>query len=455
MKKLSAILAVSAVFLTAVFAGGQKESGRNVCSSTADTGGIIDGSFIDSGSFINAYAFPYKANEQDELSMFLLNNKVSFLTSGGTQSIILGFRTNTPSFFEAADVNYILYIQNPSFLTTERSFKVFESSLVNIMDAKTPLSRVGLFSAQTGSIRFISSKADVTAALQEAVKEAKTRQNLKTASLIFSAMNNDGNTNPWRCMWVTDENILQNYTDISSFKVLSSMYGNLDAGFSLLCYGTSPQWGLMNTMLTGIKGSSYYGKTYQYLENAIQNDFIQFSKPAVSNITLTIASSPWLSGTSSIIIDAGSLGAGQSIMIQQDLSVPSYDALSLVQKNESFTAAYCYISYYSHKDKKYKYNTITIDAFYTDSIDEWKSSMNPVALKYSTLSSTGQALSVMSSSYKLGNFSAAFQALDTQLQKLKALDASAADVLIRADVQMLEKTRTALFAQVQSTLVLE
>ena len=32
-------------------------------AGTADAGGIIDASYIDTSSFINAYQFPYKAND--------------------------------------------------------------------------------------------------------------------------------------------------------------------------------------------------------------------------------------------------------------------------------------------------------------------------------------------------------------------------------------------------------
>jgi len=455
MRRLAVFLCIFVSMATVLFAGGQKESGRNVCTAAADSGSIADGAFIDTSAFINSYAFPYKVNEQEDLSIYLLNNKVSFLTSGGTQSIVLGLRANLASFFESIDVNYVVYIQSPSFLSTERSFKVFENSLQSIMDAKTAGSRIALFSAQSGKLRFISSKADVTTALQEIAKETKVKQNLKTASLSFSAMKEDSSVNPWRFLWVTDENILQNYSDIESFKVLSGMYGTLDAGFSLLCYGNSPQWGVVNPMLDGIKGNSYYGKTYQFLENTIVTDFTQFSKPAVSKITLTISSSPWLGSGSPVTLDIGNLGAGQSIMIQRDLTIPSYETMPLAQKNENFTAAYCYISYYSHKDKKFKYTTLNVDASYTDSIDQWYAQRNPVALKYSTLSSTALALSSMSKDYKLGNYSGAFAALDLQIAKLKELDPSLNDVLIRSDVQMLEKIRSSLFKQVQSVFIIE
>lgn len=455
MKKIAALTLFTVLVCNFILAGGQKETGRNYIASTADTGDIIESSYIDTSSFINAYAFPYKANEQDDLSIFFLNNKVSYLTSGGTQSLVLGLRANQPAFFESRDVNYVMYIQNPSFLKTDRSFKVFESSLQTIFDAKTSSTRIALFSAQSGSLSFIGSKAEITAALQQISNEVKVKQNLKTASLAFTAMKNDGNTNPWRFMWVTDENVLQSNTDISSFKVLASMHAALNISFSLLCYGSSPQWGSVNDMLTGIKGSSYYGKTYQYLESSISNDFIQFSKPAVSSITLTIAASPWLGGNTQASINLGSLGAGQSLMIQQALELPAFESMPLMRKDEFFTAAYCYISYYSHKEKKLKYITLNIDASYTDSIDQWYSSRNPIALKYITLSKTGETLSSMSKAFKLGSYSTAFEYLDMQILSLKELDPDGKDILIRSDVQMLEKTRTSLFNQVQSVLVLD
>ena len=76
MKKITVFVLFTAVFCNFILSGGQKEAGRNYISSTADTGGIIESSYIDTSSFINAYAFPYKANEQDDLSIFFLNNKV-------------------------------------------------------------------------------------------------------------------------------------------------------------------------------------------------------------------------------------------------------------------------------------------------------------------------------------------------------------------------------------------
>ncbi len=453
MKKQTLLL-VMIVLCSFLIAGGQKEAGRNYASSTTDTGGIVDASYIDTSSFINSYQFPYKANEQDDISLFLISNKVSFLTSGGTQSVVLGLRANQPSFFDSLDVNYVLYIQNPSFLKTERSFKVFETSLQNIFDAKTSGTRIALFTPQTEKLQFISSKAQITSTLQELINEPKIKQNLKTADIAFTSIKADGNPNPWRLLWVTDDNVLQNYTDITAFKNLYAMYANLPISVSLLCYGTSPQWGDINSSLTGIKGSSYYGKTYQYLESTILNDFIQFSKPAVSNMSLTIASSPWLDGNQTTI-DLGSLGAGQSLMVQQNLELPAFDAIPLMQKGENFTAAYCYISYYSHKDKKQKYITLTVDASYTDSVEQWAASRNPIALKYSTLSKTGEALSSMSTLFKIGNYSGAFKAIDEQLARLKELDPDGTDVLIRTDIQLLEKTRTVLFNQAKAALKLE
>ena len=91
-------------------------------------------------------------------------------------------------------------------------------------------------------------------------------------------------------------------------------------------------------------------------------------------------------------------------MIQQALELPAFESMPLMRKDEFFTAAYCYISFYSHKEKKLKYITLNIDASYTDSIDQWYSSRNPIALKYITLSKTGEAPSSMSKAFKLGSY---------------------------------------------------
>jgi hypothetical protein len=61
----------------------------------------------------------------------------------------------------------------------------------------------------------------------------------------------------------------------------------------------------------------------------------------------------------------------------------------------------------------------------------------------------------MSKAFKLGSYSTAFEYLDMQILSLKELDPDGKDILIRSDVQMLEKTRTSLFNQVQSVLVLD
>ena len=58
MKKIAALTLFTVLICTFILAGGQKETGRNYISSTADTGDLIESSYIDTSSFINAYAFP-------------------------------------------------------------------------------------------------------------------------------------------------------------------------------------------------------------------------------------------------------------------------------------------------------------------------------------------------------------------------------------------------------------
>lgn len=452
MKKLFLVTLLCLASTALLIAGGQKESGRSTAASIAQSEKIVEAEYIDTSSFINSYAFPYKAHEEDEISVYLFNNNITYLTSGGSQAIVLGLRANTPSFFDSRDCNYIVYIQNPAFLETERSYQVFETSLINMFDAKTDASQIGLFSAQNGKILFINSKEKINDALLEIEEETKNMEYLKTAANAFSAITSQMNNNPWRFIWVTDENVLHDASTLSSFTVLQNMYNTKNISFSLLCYGTSPQWGSINKNLTGLKGNSYYGKTYQYLEKSLYNDFIQFSKPAISDIHLTIATSPWLGKNVQTEIELGDLGAGQSIMIQQDLNLPPFETMPLGEIEEPFTAANCYLTYFSHKENKNKYTKLSVNALYTDSIDEWAQSIHPIAQKYSTLANTGDALHTMGTYFKLGNYAKAFQSLNSQLSALKNLDPNNTDVLISADIQLLEQTHSILFSQVQPLL---
>lgn len=443
---------VFAIFLT--FAGGQQDSGKAFANQTTDINMLSMGDVLYPQTYLSSFTFPYKVQKDEPFSIFVNQENETILNSGGKSNILVGLRVNNNDYFTIRDVNYVIYLQNPAFLQTERVFKLYESALNRIFELKSDNSRIALYSNLNKSIQVISKKENINKSLKAISNETKDKQSQQILKDIYNDLSTKENGMPWRIIWISDENVFKTSEDISFYETIYESYKSQNISFSFLGYGATPLWNNVNNQLCYTEGNSYYGKTYQYLENSVVTDFEGFAYPAIKDIKVSFSTFPWVNSTSRKIYQINSMNVNDSKILLFPFSVDSVynTALNLHEElanEEELLVGVVSVEYFSEASQKKTFLEYPIKLKYTDDYDLYLKTTNNIVTKYVILQETPYVLKKMCIAYNRKEYGNALRLLNNQINSLSDLQKTSKDSQLSLDIEMLEKFHASIITESQ------
>ncbi len=434
-----------------VFALNHKESGRESVTAILATDTIPSSSKVDTKAYLDDFAFPYRAQKANPLSFFVHPSQTSVFSTGDDIVLQIGLRANNKEFFEPRDVNYLIYINNPSFVASDRGKSLFTNALKRMLETKTPDSCICLYSNSDGLLKYVTSPNDIAPILNQIGKEAKPSDVAKTLMQMGKSVEINSNGMPWRIMCVSDDDMFKSEAVRDAFLYIPRMY-NLnynDISFSYIGYGIVSDWPRINQIFASENGNIYYEKTYKSLENRIVSDFDKFSHYGIQNIDVKISYFPWIA-KEDVEFSISEMEYDGHKIILDSIYLPSVTKLptdadfinSYKNSDGSYKTALVSVSYIYGKDKAPVYKTDEISIKYTDNPSEVESSKNAVVEQSIILSRTGQIFSQLETLYNSGNYVKALDEISSQIKDLQKIQENSKDKQIEVEIQNLKKAQT-------------
>ena len=436
---------------SSIFALNHKESGRESVTAILATGTIPANSKVDTKAYLDDFAFPYRAQKSNPLSLFVHSSQSSIFSTGDDVVLQVGLRANNKDFFESRDVNYLIYINNPSFVSSDRGKSLFTNALKRMLDTKTPDSCICLYSITDRLLKYVTSPNDIAPILNQIGSEPKPTDVASTLMEIGKSIEINSNGMPWRLMCVSDDDMFKSESVRNAFLYIPRMY-NLnynDISFSYIGYGIVSDWPRINQIFAEENGNIYYEKTYKALENRIVSDFDKFSHYDIQDIDVKISYFPWVAKEDVVFTIPAMEYDGHKIILDSVYlpsitKLPADEVFNSSFKNDdgSYKTALVSVSYIYGKDKTPVYKTDTISIKYTDNPSDVESSKNAIVEQSIVLSRTGQIFSELETLCNSGNYILALDLINAQIQALQKIQENSKDKQIEVEIQNLKKAQT-------------
>lgn len=434
-----------------VFALNHKESGRESVTAILATDTIPASSKVDTKAYLDDFAFPYRAQKANPLSFFVHPSQSSVFSTGDDIVLQVGLRANNKDFFEPRDVNYLIYVNNPSFVASDRGKSLFTNALKRMLETKTADSCICLYSNSDGLLKYVTSPNDIAPILNQIGKEVKSSDVAKTLMQMGKFVEINSNGMPWRIMCVSDDDMFKSESVRNAFLYIPRMY-NLnynDISFSYIGYGIVSDWPRINQIFADENGNIYYEKTYKALENRIVSDFDKFSHYDIQDIDVKISYFPWVAKEDVEITIPAMEYDGHKIILDS-VYLPSVTKLptdtdfvsSYKNSDGSYKTALVSVSFIYGKDKTPVYKTDVISINYTDNSSEIENSKNAVVEQSIVLSRTGQIFSELETLYNSGNYVKALDEIGAQIKALQKIQENSKDKQIEVEIQNLKKAQS-------------
>lgn len=449
MKKILFICIVSVLCLCSAFAISHKEPGRDSITASLTAGKIPATNAIDSNYYLDDFAFPYRAQKNELLSFFTHTDKSQILSCGDTVSIQVGLRASNNEAFTLRDVNYVLYINNPSFAINDRGKSLFTAALTKMLETKTPNSRISVYVPETSTLRFVTSVDAIAATLEAVGNSEKTKATESVLIDIGKAI--DANTNglPWRVMCISDQDMFKTSQVKDAFSYVPCLYSNSEISFSYVGYGIISEWAIINKMFEFSEGNIYYEKTYKALENRIVSDFDKFSHSRIKDIQVKIAYADWTQ-KEDVIYSIPSMEYDGHTILLDSVKLPA--SINIPVANEEFTRMYvasdnansylvanCSLTFTNESDSTVVYKTTPVYVTYTNDPIAVQTSTNKIVQQSLILQNSGSVFKSLEEMCNEEKFAQALLLIDSQIKDLKFVQTSSKDKQIEVDVQNFKK----------------
>lgn len=450
-KKIFFVLCLLCV-VSSIFALNHKESGRESVTAILATDSIPASSKIDTKSYLDDFAFPYRAQKSNPLSFFVHPEQTSVLLNGDEVVLQVGLRANNRDFFEPRDVNYLIYINNPSFVASDRGKTLFTNALKRILEAKTPDSCICLYSINEGLLKYVTSPNDIAPILNLIGNEKKPDDVAKVLMEMGKSVEINSNGLPWRIMCISDDDMFKTEAVRNAMLYIPRLY-NLnynEISFSYIGYGIVSDWPNINQIFENEDGNIYYEKTYKALENRIFSDFDKFSHYNIEDIAVKISYYPWVVNSEDMEVNISSMEYDGHRILLDKINLPSITKLPMdsnfdtAYKNpdNSYKTAMVSVSYVYGKNKTPVYKTDVVSIKYTENPEEVNASINPVVNQSIVLSKTGDIFSQLESLYNSGDYVKALDMITVQIQALQKIQENSKDRQIEVEIQNLKKAQS-------------
>ena len=479
--KGTAVILLFALVPFAVFAGGQKQSGRDTSADTIEGGQFINPAMVDAYEYINDYVFPYDINSRDDLSVFVKLEKGQVLSIGDNFNLLIGLKLNEQNYFRRNEGNFILFIHNPNMLLRTEWRNPITAALRRIRQAQQSDAVLGIFNPATNEIINIP---DVNA-IEDAFYQIQNTRKIYTTDTIlnqsFRCMDDIGNDHSTRFFWMTDSDLLRSSNaarEREYFDFLMKLQSQNNISFSYLGYGEVPNWATMNQSLKNVGGNSYYINSAAELEEKIWDDYERFVFPTIQNIKVNVSLMPWIAESRYDYRDewypvANFTPVNSNYTHTASNSIKNMDAdehrvfmyyLKIEAENKTASDLYyrtissgrivpvgfVSVQYYSYSEGKTKYRVFPLQVTYTDDYDSYSAQIDLSVRKYTVLQNTAFILKELSNLVNRRQYYTAILLVDSQIKLLEGFLKENDDKEIAGDVETLTKNKALLMEQAKS-----
>jgi hypothetical protein len=480
MKKNIAIVLFGFIVFSA-FAGGQTDSGRDSSLTTIEAGKFVNPETVDAYAYINDYVFPYRINENDDLSIFVKLEKEQILTIGDKFNLFIGLHVNNKDFYKRTEGNYIVFIHNPEVLLRAEWKNSFISVFSKIRQAQKTDAVFGIFNPAKNEIINIPTVNSIQTALDQ-IQNTRKVYNMDTLlDQSFRNMDKIQNNYNTRFLWITDSDLLKSNNSSREreyFDYLMKLQAQNKISFSYLGYGEVPNWAVMNQSLKNVGGNSYYVNSNQDMEEKAWDDYDRFIYPTIENIKVNVSLMPWVTETRfdyrsewypasgfrpvtnyythTLSNEIKNMDSGEHKIFLYYLNINAINKTEsdlyyrTIAGDGNTPIGFCSVEYYSYNEGKTKYRTFPLRVKYTEDYDEYAAYINQEVKKYTILQNTGFILKELSQLVNKREYYTAILLVDSQIKMLESYLAENFDDAIATDIETLNKNKELLMEQAKS-----
>jgi len=480
------VIAFACLFAAAgsqVFAGGQKESGREAAFDSVESGQFINPAQIDALSYLDEFPTEVTADPQKDLTISVELEKPLVLARGDRFNLQITLATNADTFYPMRGVNYIVYFHNPGLLLYPDVTRTIVSALSDIRSSMGVSGLLCLYSAGDRKLMPVGAIKDIAPALDALAHQKKQYQNDAVLGGAFEAIATIDNDNPARFVWVTDDDLLKNANDTRVFTFSMKLYAQNRTSFAYVGYGEKPAWATMNASLLDVGGSSYYVEEQAGIAETLRDDYRAFARPTVEDVRITLAIYPWISAlqndyreewypaakalrpTASFYDRPATAHYVKSMDYGEHKTFLHYlgiDAQNLLLARnfyffnenglrDTIPVGLLSVEYWSHTARERRLVTKELTVTYTRNWSEYEARISPVVQRSTVLQNTPyilKELSVLVSQTR--DYHTAILLVDNQIGRLRAVARAAGDQMVSEEIENLVKYKDLLLKQARS-----
>lgn len=449
-------------------AGGQSESGRASTQSLVGSSTYVASSYIDTGSVIDDYFFPYHGDDTKSLTFFVKPSNPYVFELGGSSDVEVSFTTNSYDSYDDQDFDYVIFVGDPNLLTDAGMLSSLSVSLRRIVPLKTPRSNIYLYLRNTKQLLPVTSASGIGSQLELLKNEVSSSEG-KTLSDYFRRAKRDleavmvaarslAHSNPAKFFWIMDKPIAVSRRDIDD--VFSIVAGLRTTGTEVSFCGHNVAFraATVNELVRAFGGNSYYFSDPKDLADVVVKDYKFYKRPAVLDLEIDVRNlGPATDDKQETTFKLKSMGADEHHTYLMSFKVPARASLSLTgyaprddpsyldRPHAEYLSAAVLIRYYDCRTAKYHYEAHLVSQHYTSDYALYCSSFDKYAVRNREIANTYGLISGISVLLQRGDTKTSLVRINEQIERLQQVSSLLDDPMISEDIALLQRYRGVIY----------
>lgn len=463
MKKKTLVLVTTILFPVLIYGAGEADGGRDSVTAMVQEGSFVAASYLDYEFILDDYEFPYKAQPDAALSVFLDVEKPLVPEWGDENALQISLSTAPEEFFPERSFDYVIFPYAEELFDDDDLLSGLKRALRALLTRKSEGQRIWFFFRKTGELVELTSAYQISRYLERAEEQLETRtvgdavRRLAEAERDLEALLTaaDASAAPRKYLWLLDKPLADTAADFRSITGIISGYGDSSTEISFCGFGDSFRAQTINTFVKTFGGNSYFVVDGADMEETIIDDFAFYRRPALNDLEIRVYSlGAHPRGQVVKEYRLVSVGPDEQHVFLAHLPVPSrleytktmltslgtYSAVDterMINEHNSYPLAYVTISYFDQHLGSYAHSDMMATVNYTSDYDLYMNAQSSLLRKNLTILETYNLLGSVAARLSYGNYVDAIVDLGAHIKKLERLNIVEADPLVQEDIELL------------------
>lgn len=449
-------------------ASGRSESGRASTQSLVGSSTYVASSYIDVGSIIDDYFFPYRGDDAKPLTFFVKPSNPYVFELGGSSDVEVSFTTNGYDSYDDQDFDYIIFVGDPNLLTDADMLHSLSVSLLRVLTLKTPRSNIYLYLRSSKQLSPLTSASEIGDQLELLKNEIPSsaveslsdyfRRAKQDLEAVMVAAKSLAHRNPAKFLWIMDKPIAASRRDIND--VFSIVAGLRTTGTEVSFCGHNVAFraATVNEFVRAFGGNSYYFSDAGSLADVIVKDYKFYKRPAVLDLEIVVRNlGPSTDDTQETTFKLKSMGADEHHTYLMSFKIPDKASFLLARygprdyhsylgrAHVEYLSAAVLIRYFDCKADKYHYESHVVSQQYTSDYAAYCTAFDEYALRDREIANTYGLMSEISTLLQRGDTRTSLVRLNDQIERLQYVSSLLDDRMISEDVSLLERYRQVIY----------